>query len=105
MGRAGNKNALKHGLYAKRKVGAQRDAPREIANINATIIRLEDALALIETRMAQADADHFAALANALATNSVALFTGHRTLAIVTGNYTPIEDALAELQGLEFHAD
>ena len=107
MPRTGNKNALKHGLYARKTpptAGPGKKA-REIASVTATILRLEDALAMIEQHMAKADPEHFAAVANSMANASVALFTGHRTLALITGKYTPLEDALAELQALEFHAD
>ena len=101
MPRAGNKNALKHGLYSKQL----KPKPRDIANITATILRLEDTLEQTSKRMVKAGDKQFVGLAMVIVAASTSLFTGHRTLALITGKYTPLEDALAELQGIPFNAD
>ncbi len=95
----GNLNALKHGLYAKRyskderKSLAQMDPAslaQEIALMRVTADRI---LSLIDQTQ---DADSLVKLYNTLATSITTLNTLARTHALLTGNYSPLEDALTE---------
>jgi hypothetical protein len=100
----GNKNALKHGLYAGRKtivtvVNVQVRKP------SFAITYLEDAIDEIHARMMEAEGEEFTRLANALSLATTSLFNGHRTMAYLMGGMAPVEDALRELRALDFGED
>ena len=101
----GNKNALKHGLYAgrgKRIEGAQ---DVQVQKATFAIVHLEETIERICKRMEEADGEAFTRLANALAISTTALFNGHRTISYLTGGMTPMEQALRELETLDFEED
>ena len=104
-GTKNNKNALKHGLYARRTKTKNPKArePRHPAQI---ILALEDTLDAIIERLKGADDDKaFAALANSMSMASTAIFTGHRTITFMSGKIVPVEQALDELKALDFDDD
>ena len=99
-GSPGNTNALKHGLYAKRfsldekkslKQMPESDLRQEIALLRVVADRLLQSLSAIEN-----DADAQAKTATVLTLTITALNTTMRTHALLTGNYSPINDADAE---------
>src|SRR5512140_3618268 len=99
----GNKNALKHGLYAVRGKVMVED-PR-LRKPTFAIQYLEEAIDEIYVRMMKAQGDEFTRLANALSVATTALFNGHRTNSYLSGGMTPLEDALRELKALDFGED
>jgi hypothetical protein len=154
----GNKNALKHGLYAEKALAvvvagsdaswrrsAQRQPEAALARAPgsstlrdgalvstpgsstrigdadlmsarptgsshegiATAIRyLEEVMDEIMRRMKEAEgSEEFTRLANALSLAATSLFNGHRTVAYLTGGASPVEEALRELQALDFNED
>jgi hypothetical protein len=94
----GNKNALKHGLYAKffnpesikaiRKI-APDDLLQEIAVLRQTISKILD---VFDNR----DPNTLSKQINALATASTTLNLFIRTHAMLTGNYTPMNISFEE---------
>ncbi len=108
----GNKNALKHGLWA---VGERAAASGkvEVATARERVLRdpsfaieyLEDAILAIGERMRHAKGEEFTRLANSLALAATALFNGHRTIAFLTGGVSPVEEAIRELEALSFEED
>jgi hypothetical protein len=98
----GNKNALKHGAFAK----PIKPEPRTMRSIEELILRLEDVNDRIFDRLKTAgDTDEFTKLTNTFSTNTVAIFNGHRTLSFVSGSATPVQEAYNELKTLEFDED
>jgi hypothetical protein len=96
--KTGNTNALKHGLYAKRfkadEVRALKQMPnddlrQEIALLRVVIDRI---LLLAE---GEQDTEGAVKLMNSLTTAVTTLNTTIRTHSLLTGNYTPLDDALA----------
>ncbi len=100
----GNKNALRHGLYAGRTQIVRVEDP-QVRKATFAVIYLEQAIDEIHARMMVARGDEFCRLANTLSLATTALFNGHRTLSYLTGGMTPMEDALRELRALDFHED
>ena len=100
----GNKNALKHGFYAGKKQVVTIDDPH-VRKATFAIQHLEQAIDEIYTRMMAAQGEQFARLANTLSLATTALFNGHRTIGYLTGGITPMEEALRELQALDFAED
>lgn len=94
--KAGNKNALKHGLYA-RKIDER------------LALTIEDRRAVLDacTRRAfalvmKADgADELTKLISAIAHSVTAANNCERTLAVMKGNYTPIEEVLHALSYID----
>ena len=109
----GNKNALKHGLYARKVhvltgeiVENSPPAPGEGLRGPIDAMRyLQEAIDVIFARMKRAEGAEFTQLANALSLAATSLFNGHRTMAFLTGGMTPVEDALKELTALGFEED
>ncbi len=115
----GNKNALKHGLYASQQhlpviegaVVEDADAAAggtqalRLRGPEAAIRYLEDVMDQIYARMRGAEGEEFTRLANALSLAATSLFAGHRTVAFLTGGVTPVEEALRELEALDFEED
>ena len=100
----GNRNALKHGLYAgKRQIVEADDA--QVRKATFAILHLERVIDAIQAKMKEADIDEFTRLANSLSLATTALFNGHRTLSFLTGGMTPMEEALKELKSLKFSED
>jgi hypothetical protein len=103
----GNTNALKHGLYARRFSDAEKkhlrginpqDLTFEIAALRVAADRI---LALIAT--AEKDEDK-ANYHNALTHAMIGIATLARTNSILTGTYTPLEDAKAQtLANVDFY--
>jgi len=103
----GNTNALKHGLYAKSFTPQEKkdlakmpldNLSQEIALLRAVIARAWKVLEA-STPGSEADSEAYATYARTLASFTVAITQlGQltRTHAILTGSYTPIDDALAE---------
>src|SRR5512135_3048653 len=100
----GNKNALKHGLYAGRDAAITLEDP-QLRKASFAIQYLENAIDQIYGRLMEAKGEEFTRLANALASATTALFNGHRTISYLTGGMTPLEDALRELRELNFGED
>ena len=120
----GNRNALKHGLYASKAevvlgevvshgpvaVGSP-DAGLTPARSSAlrspafAIQYIEDAIEDIFARMKRAKGEEFTRLANSLSFAVTALMNGHRTIAFLTGGVSPVEDAIKELEALNFDED
>ena len=98
----GNKNALKHGGYAK---GLKPD--RETAlTIEELLLRLSDVNDRLFLKLREAtDNDEMIKLVHAFTANSVAIFNGYRTASFVSGSLTPIQEAHNELKTLEFDED
>jgi hypothetical protein len=138
----GNKNALKHGLYASKALvlaphpqrglrGAlegHQDLRQEMGDgweqanhfadrmsarptissregVMRAIFYLEAVMDEIFARLKRAEGEEFTRLANALSLAATSLFNGHRTVAFLTGGMTPVEDALRELEVLDFGED
>jgi len=112
----GNKNALKHGLYAKKVVkGEVVDEPsvalavvpgNEARRSLETAIRyLQDVMDVAYARLRRAEGEEFTRLANALSLAATALFNGHRTVAYLIGGIAPVDEALKELATLGFEED
>jgi hypothetical protein len=101
----GNKNALKHGLYAGRGKRIEEPVDGQVRKATFAILHLEQAIEAIYKRMMKADRDEFTRLANTLSLATTALFNGHRTLSYLTGGMTPMEEALRELRALDFSED
>ncbi len=115
----GNKNALKHGLYASAQrptviegavveeveAGAGGMRQMKLRGPEAAIRYLEDVMDQIYARMKGAKGEEFTRLANALSLAATSLFAGHRTVAFLTGGVTPVEEALRELEALDFEED
>lgn len=96
-GKAGNLNALKHGLYAKRFTKDERkllgqmpdnDLRQEIALLRVVTDRILASLGNITD-----DADALSKTAAALTSAVTALNTTVRTHALLTGTYSPLTDA------------
>ncbi len=100
----GNKNALKHGLYAARPEVVTLEDPH-VRNAAFAILYLEQAIDEIHARLMQAEGDDFPRLANSLSLAVTALFNGHRSISYLTGGMSPMEDALNELKALNFAED
>jgi hypothetical protein len=107
MGTVGNKNALRHGLYAKRARPATAKAKeRKPRDPSYALILLEDAIDAIYKRFTKTrDDDTFARLANSLSLATSSLFSGHRTNAFISGKFTPVDEAIRELVTLDFDED
>jgi hypothetical protein len=117
----GNQNARKHGLYSKKarveiivgpstavlRASAQGDgaAAIELQDPRRAIRYLEEVMDEIVRRMREATDEEFTRLANALSLATTAVFNGHRTVAYLTGEMTPVEDALKVLGALGFEED
>jgi hypothetical protein len=130
----GNKNALKHGLYAEKASAMEVLAPSgvltagergealrgpaavpaphgagmrngDLRSPSATIRYLEYVMDEIYARLKRAQGEDFTRLANALSLAATALFNGHRTVAFLTGGISPVDDALRELEALGFDED
>ena len=130
----GNKNALKHGLYASKPEvivvqgtveddpstslplqGLRRSAPfgspqgrqgdGSLRGPERTIRYLEEMIDEVFARVKRAEGEEFTRLANTLSLAATSLFNGHRTVAYLTGGMTPVEDALKELGVLDFEED
>jgi hypothetical protein len=110
----GNKNALKHGLWAKKAkadilVGSDALAVVEGKERQQSLLRairyLEDVMDVTYARLKRADGEEFTRLANTLSLAATSLFNGHRTVAYLMGGVTPVEDALKELAALGFAED
>lgn len=94
----GNTNALKHGLYARhftpgevrdlRKMPMD-DLRQEIALLRIVVSRM---LALAES---EPDLEAITKLMNSLSTAVTTLNTTIRTHSLLTGNYSPLDEALA----------
>ncbi len=78
---------------------------RALQKASFAIPYLEDAIDEIYARLLQARGAEFTRLANALSRAATALFHAHRTLSALTGGATPMEEALRELEALDFHED
>lgn len=100
----GNRNALKHGLYAGRTTIVT-VVEGQLRKPEFAVRYLENTIDEIYTRMQSAQGERFTRLANALALATTALFNGHRTMAYLSGGMTPIEDALKEVLALDFKED
>ncbi len=100
----GNKNAIKHGIYAGRTQIITLEDP-QARKATFAVVYLENAIDEIYARMMAAQGDEFCRLANTLSLAVTALFNGHRTLSYLTGGMTPMEDALRELEALDFSED
>ncbi len=103
----GNKNALKHGLWARRQEVLIPDGTDVLAvrDPSFAIAYLESAIDRIWEKMKRARGEEFARLANALSFASTALFNGHRTIAFLRGGISPVEEAMRELESLRFEED
>jgi hypothetical protein len=106
----GNQNARKHGLYAKKAkveiiTPGDGEAAIEVRDPRRAIKYLEGVMDEIVRRMAWARDDDFTRLANSLSLATTALLNAHRTVAYLTGEMTPVEDALRELEALGFDED
>lgn len=115
----GNKNALKHGLYAKKVLRGEvvvDDTATTALSTSATedgargsllraIRYLEHVMDELYRRMERAKGDEYTRLSNSLALAATALFNGHRTIAYLIGGLNPVEDAIKELEGLDFAED
>ena len=117
----GNKNALKHGLYASKPEvivvqGTVADEPADLrlrpekalgssTGPERTIRYLEEMIDEIFARVKRAEGEEFTRLANTLSLAATSLFNGHRTVAYLTGGMSPVEDALKELGVLDFSED
>jgi len=102
----GNKNALKHGLYAGKSDAVLQGERAVLRDPSFAVQLLEEAIQEIYERMMEArDEESFARNANALSLAATALFNGHRTVAFLTGQFTPMEAAMKELQTLGFEDD
>lgn len=105
MSRRGNKNALKHGLYSKsKKKHADSPSPRPPGEI---MFVLDDVISRIHKRLEDKKIgnDEFSRLANSLSAACVSYFTGHRTIAFISGKVVPVDQALSELASLDFDED
>ncbi len=100
----GNRNALRHGLYAGRTQVVTIADP-QTRKATFAVLYLEQAIDEIYARMMEAQGAEFCHLANTLSLATTALFNGHRTLSYLTGGMTPMEDALRELKALDFGED
>lgn len=107
--RKGNQNARKHGLYAKARPSATLRASETgetpLHPPSFAMRYLEEAMEEIFARMEKARGQNFVRLANALSMAATSLFSGHRTMAYLSGGISPIEDAMKELQSLDFSED
>jgi hypothetical protein len=106
----GNQNARKHGLYARKAkveiiTPGEVGAAIELQDPRRAIRYLEEVMDEIMRRMREATPEEFTRLANSLALATTALFNGHRTVAYLMGEMTPVEDALRELAALGFAED
>ncbi len=105
MARAKEKqNARMHELPAKTNGDAAVDEA-QVRKVTFAILHLERLIEAIQARMERADDDDFTKLSNALSSASRALFTGHRTLAYLAAGGASTDDALKELEALEFNED
>lgn len=101
----GNRNRLKHGLYAglssaKAIIKTANMQPPEFA-----ITYLESAIDETYARMMKAEGLEYVRLANSLSLLTAALFNGHRTVAFLNGGTTPVAEAIEELRVLKFNED
>jgi hypothetical protein len=105
----GNQNARKHGLWAKKAQAVQIITPADgsvpLQDPRRAIRYLEEVMDEIVRRLREATPEEFTRLANSLALAATALFNGHRTVAYLMGEMTPVEDALKELEALGFAED
>ncbi len=97
----GNKNALKHGLYAKTPLAAGPGLTIEErrAVLDACIQRMADHFTSLD------DMDKMSKCLNSISIAVTAANNCDRTLAIINGNYTPLEDVLNELRILDPEED
>ncbi len=97
-GQPGNKNALKHGLYARRFTKPEISALKKMdpASLEAEIHLLRVVADRILARLEAAtdDSDAYTKLTNSLTNAITALNTTARTHALLMGAYTPLDDAL-----------
>ena len=98
----GNKNALKHGGYAK-GLKPNRKAALTIEELLLRLSDVNDRL-FLELRKANEN-EEMIKLVHAFTSNSVAIFNGYRTASFVSGSLTPIQEAYNELKTLEFDED
>ncbi len=101
----GNRNALKHGLFAGRRKQVEVVDEGQLRNAAFAIAHLQGVIEVIAARLEKAEGDEFARPANCLALASTAFFNGHRTLAYLSGGATPMDEALQELKKLKFSED
>ena len=95
-GRKGNKNALKHGLYSKRFIDANSlTIEQRKAMLDACIRKMFERFKTIQ------DMDAMSKCLNSISLAVTAANNCERTLAIVEGNYTPLEDVLNALKYLD----
>ena len=100
----GNKNALKHGLYAgKRAIVTVVEG--DVRRLTFAIRYLENAIDKLHGRMMEAEGEELTRLGNTLSSATAALCNVHRTMAYLAGGMTPIDDALKELMDLKFTED
>ena len=106
-GKKGNKNALKHGLYAKREAGPESEPTRrKLMGIEMSVLRLEETQEmLIERIRATKIPATWMQLTFALVKNCNSIFNGYRTMAFLNGSLTPMDQALEELKTLDFNED
>ena len=97
MGKPGNTNALKHGLYAKNfstsEVAGLRRMPaddlrQEIALLRVVITRM------LELSDGERDIETAAKAMNSLSNAIITLNTTIRTHALLVGTYSPLDEAL-----------
>lgn len=101
----GNKNALKHGGYAKKDKSAK-DEKQKLRALENTIVRLEEVQdRIFDMIHSSNDVDQSVKLINAFSNNAIAIFSGHRTIQFVSGTATPIDEAFEELKTLDFDED
>ncbi len=100
----GNKNALKHGLYAVRTEIVTIEDP-QVRKATFAVAYLQDVIDRLYEQIRTARGEELCRLSNALCLATTALFNGHRTISYLTGGMTPMEEALRELQALEFSED
>ena len=100
----GNKNALRHGLYAARMEIVTVDDP-EVRKAAFAVTYLEDVIDRLYTQIMSAEGDELCRLSSTLCLATTALFNGHRTINFLTGGATPMEQALKELKALAFEED
>jgi hypothetical protein len=99
-GKAGNRNALKHGLYSEKFVEENAlTIEKRKAIIDACIVKMFERFNGLD------DIDKMSKCLNSIALAVTAANNCERTLAIVSGNYTPIEEIYDALKYLDPEED
>jgi hypothetical protein len=100
-GKKGNTNALKHGLYSK-------------AFVTRNSLTIEQRRAILDACISRAfqafqdigdDIPKLSMLLNSIGIAVSAANTCERTLALINGNYSPLEEVLQELKAYDPHED